>query len=113
MKKLILISGALILILNFLSFLIIGAYGIQPFILSEICIMISCGFIYYVSLSTLDDALKIFLVLSLILLATIKFIISLFFHLPLKNNYSLLSILIIIFIELLAIFGFKYFSRHS
>jgi len=113
MKKLIIISGASFALLNLLSFIIMSSYRIYPFLASEICLIISTALIYFVSTSTIDNAFKIFLLFLFSFLALAKFIIALFFKLPINDNYIFLAIMIIIIIEFLIVFALNYFSKHA
>jgi len=113
MKKLIIISGASFTLLNLLFFIILSSYGKYPFLASEVCIIVSTSLIYFVSTSTIDNAFKIFLMFLFSFLAISKFIIALFFKLPINDNYVFLAIIIIVVIEILIVFGLKYFSRHA
>ena len=113
MKKLIIISGASFALLNLLFFIIMSSYGSYTFYASEICLFISIALIYFVSISTIDNAFKISLMFLFSFLAVVKFVLALFFKLPLADNYIFLAILLIITIEILLIFGLKYFSKHS
>ena len=112
MKKLIIISGASFALLNLLFFIIMGSYGSYKFYASEICLIISTAWIYFVSTSTIDNAFKISLLFLFSILAIIKFVIALFFKLPLADNYIFLALLLIMTLEILLSIGLKYFSKY-
>ena len=113
MKKLILITGTSFAIVNLLSFLIMSSYFINSFLIGEICIIISTALIHYVSISSIDNAFKISLLFLFSFLAVLKFILALFFKLPLNDNYVLLSIVMIVMVEFLFYFSLKYFTKHA
>lgn len=113
MKNIILITGLTLLVINLVFYLLISYYDVEKFILSEINIGISLLMIYLLSQSKFDDAYKVYLSISFMLLGLFKFILSLFFAKPIQDNWIFLGILIITGIELLSFVGFKYFNRHS
>jgi len=113
MKKLIIISGASFALLNLLFFIIISSYASYTFYASEISLIFSTALIYFVSLSTIDNAFKISLLFLFSFLAVVKFVLALFFKLPFADNYILLAILLIMTLEILLAFGLKFFSKHS
>ncbi len=113
MKKLIIISGASFALLNLLFFLIMSSYVSYTFYASEICLIISIALIYFLSTSNIDNAFKISLLFIFSFLAVGKFVLALFFKLPLADNYIFLALLLIMTLEILLFIGLKYFSKHA
>jgi hypothetical protein len=113
MKKLIIISGSLSVLLNLLIFLVMSSYHSHEFYASEMCLIFSIAMIFFVSISTIDNAFKISLLFLFSFLAVVKFLLAMFFKLPLTDNYIFLSILVIMAIEIFLAFGLKYFSKYS
>ena len=113
MKKSILYSGVFFLLLNTLLYLLLSPYLTNMFLISEISIALSFSLLYYIALSSIDDAFKIFLTLSFVLTGISKFVLSFFFKPPFIDNGIFIVIVIITAIELLSIISIKYFSIHS
>ena len=113
MKKSILYTAALFLILNAALFLLLSSYVANKFVISEISITLSFTLLYYIATSSIDDGFKIFLTLGFALTGLSKFVLSFFFKLPFTDNWVFIAIVIITAIELLSVIIIKYFSKHS
>ncbi len=113
MKNLIVISGIVVLILNGVSFLIFESFDSDSLIASEISIGLSVFLLYMVSNSSIDDAFKIALTFGFIFSALVKYVLALYFSMPLTNNYIFLALVILSAIEIISFMSIKYFTRHA
>ncbi len=113
MKKFIFLTGTILLLLNFVTYLIIDFYKVSPMVSSQISILISLGIIYYVAFSRLPDGFKISLKYGLKFTGAIRFILALFVTIPLTNNLFFLVFVIVLAIELFIIASMKFVTRYS
>ena len=113
MKKFILLTGAILILLNFISFLIFDFYRISPMISSQISLLLSLGVIYHVAFSSLPDGFKISLKYGLKLTGSIRFFLALFITMPLTNSLFLWVFIVVLALEFFIIASMRFVTKYS
>ena len=104
MRKIILIIGGVLLLINSLSGLIISIYPLFNWLLVDVVLLFNTILIYWISNSTIKDGFKISLLYLLPIAGFITLLLALYSPYKFINNYCFLGILIIAGIEAMLVF---------
>lgn len=112
MKKLTVISGIFLIVLNTIAYLIFTKYELFNNILVSFSILSSFSMIYILSNKKNADAYRIALSFVYSFLGLAKVFISFFSKPTFADNFSIILILGIIFIEIILLFLVGYMNKH-
>tara|TARA_B110000285_G_scaffold60337_1_gene69231 strand:+ start:370 stop:708 length:339 start_codon:yes stop_codon:yes gene_type:complete len=106
MKNIFLFGGILAILMNSLAGIVLSSFPVYNWILADISILFSTGFIFVLYTRFLDNAFKIAFTLLFLISGLIRYVLSLLAHSELENNWVILFMGGILFIEVfLFIFG--------
>lgn len=103
MKKIITLSSVVLFIINLLFWAILSFYKSYNFMLSSMVIFLTCVLLYVVNIINYKDAIKITLCFLFTIAGFVEFILSLISPRQLVDNWSIISILLIILAEILCL----------
>jgi hypothetical protein len=113
MKKIVIISGIFFIILNTVALFIFSNYQVFNNILVSFSILSTFIFLYLSSSKKNVDAYRISLSFIYSFLGFVKIVISFLSKSDFKDNYSIIWILGIIFIEIILLFAIEYMNKHA
>ena len=113
MKKLIIVSGIFFIVLNTVAFLIFSKYALFNNILVSFSIFTAFSMMYILSNKKNADAYRIAMTFVYIFLGLVKIIISLYSNPTFADNFSIIWILGIIFLELILLFSIEYMNKYA
>ena len=99
MKSYVLTIGIAFLILNILIGLICSSLSWVNISASSVAILLNTALAYYVSSDNVKTPFKISLMFIIPIITIIEYLIALFMPNKLENNYALIIILILLFLE--------------
>ncbi len=112
MKKIILIIGLLLIILNVIVLLAFSNYCLVNFLLVSFSIITTSGLIYFSNSSKNADSYKIGLTFIYSILGIAMFWLSLISAPVLKNNIMLIILLGILIIEIIILLLIQHMRKH-
>ncbi len=101
MKKIILLSGLVLLLMNLLFGLIISFFDGFNVMISSIVIVITTLLLYLITIIQLKDGYKISLSLLFLITGVIEYALSLFAPCQIVNNWWLIIIILVITLEVI------------
>ena len=112
MKSIFIYLGTLAIVLNSIIGIIIPTYSQHKWLTNDVIIIINTILLTIVARSKLKDGFKISFSFLLPSLGFIQLIFGIFLQNKLENNFQLLAILLIFFIQLLFLLLGNLFSKH-
>lgn len=103
MKKLILIIGGLLVLLNTLAGLIISAYEPFNYLLTDLSIILSLIFMFILVSSKIDDGFKIGLTVLFSITGIVRFLLLIFMSQQFENNGLLIGVVGILAFEIICL----------
>ena len=113
MKKLIIISGIFFIVLNTVAYLIFSMYALFNNILVSFSILSSFSMMYILSNKKNADAYRIAMSFVYSFLGLVKIFISFYSKPTFADNFSIIWILGIIFVEIILLFLIGYMNKHA
>jgi hypothetical protein len=111
MKKIILIIGIVLIILNTLIGFMSSSYNESNIVLVDISLLISIGLIYGLFETKLADGFKIGLTVFFIITGFIRMLVALFSNEDVKDNFSIIILLVILTFEIICFVVSKYLTN--
>ncbi|MDG1811461.1 MAG: hypothetical protein P8H13_05955 [Polaribacter sp.] len=112
MKKLFLLSGIFLVILNSISLLIFDNYSIFNNLLVSTSVLITTVLLFLSANKKNADGYRIALSFIYSFLGIIKIIIAFNSKSNFRENYAIIWILIIVFIEIILLYLIEYMNKH-
>ena len=106
MKNIFLFGGIITILMNSLAGIILTSFPTYNWVLADVSILFSAGLIFVLYTRFLDNAFKIAFTFLFLISGLIRYVLSLFANSEIENNWILLMIGGILFIEVfIFIFG--------
>jgi len=112
MKNIVLVAGLLFLILNVVAGLLFNSYDIFNDVLVASSIVTTTIVVYILFSIKKGDLSRMFLTFVFILIGFMKILFALFSPSTFRNNYSILFILGLIFVEIIILLA-NYYNRKN
>ena len=112
MKNIVLVAGLLFLILNVVAGLLFTSYNIFNDIMVAFSIITTTVVVYILFCLKKGDLSRMFLTFVFILTGFLKILFALFSPSTLRNNYSILFILGLIFVEIIILLA-NYYNKKN
>lgn len=113
MKKLIIISGLVVLLLNALCGLVFSNYEVGNVVATSIVVFMNTILLYSLHIVTMKDAFKMSFSIIFIILGFLLFIFGLFAPRQFENNWFFLLCIITYAIEILFILTTNHISKQN
>lgn len=111
MKKIVLIIGGLIFLINTIIGSIFSSYDDFNVILVDINILITIGLLYFLIDSKISDGFKIGLTVLFSITGLIRVLISFFFSENIKDNFSIIILLFLLALEIICLLVSRYLTE--
>ena len=106
MKNIFLFGGIIAILMNSLAGIVLSSFPTYNWILADVSILFSAGFIFVLYTHFIDNAFKIAFTFLFLISGLIRYVLSLFANLELENNWMILLMGGLLFIEVfIFIFG--------
>tara|TARA_B110000285_G_scaffold143386_1_gene160215 strand:+ start:24 stop:362 length:339 start_codon:yes stop_codon:yes gene_type:complete len=106
MKNIFLFGGIIAILMNSLAGVVLSSFSTYNWVLADVSILFSAGFIFVLYTRFLDNAFKIAFTFLFLISGLIRYALSLFAHSELENNWIILLMGGLILIEVfIFIFG--------
>jgi hypothetical protein len=113
MKKIVVIVGICLLLINSVAILIISDYYLFNYLLIDFVIIYTFTFLYLLNVISIKDGYRITLGFAYPILLLIKIFFAIISPPIFLDNYLLLIILIICLVELLIFLSVKYLNKYA